>query len=143
MKISAAPIEVLFVLLPDSLALDWAGPAEALRIANQVLLAQGQPVRFVLRFVGPQSVTRCSVGLQLSGIEALPDTLPRSAWVVLIGQPGRRKRSRSASLLLRSIAFTTPKINPRPPPLRPIQFSLYGFLSNRVQNQNPRPKGFN
>jgi len=26
--------EVLFLLLPDSLLLDWAGPAEALRMAS-------------------------------------------------------------------------------------------------------------
>ena len=37
------PIRVLFALLPHSLVLDWAGPAEALRIANQVLQAQGLP----------------------------------------------------------------------------------------------------
>ena len=46
---SPALIDVLFVLLPDSLILDWAGPAEALRIANQCLLAQGQSPRFALR----------------------------------------------------------------------------------------------
>jgi transcriptional regulator GlxA family with amidase domain len=85
---SGRPIEVLFALLPDSLALDWAGPAEALRMANQVLQAQGQPPRFVLRFVGPHPETRSSVGLQLSGLEPLPDALPEPAWVVLVGQPG-------------------------------------------------------
>ena len=83
-----APIQVLFALLPDSLALDWAGPAEALRIANQALLAQGQPARFVLRFVGPGSETVSSVGLRLAGLEALPDRLPEPSWVVLVGQPG-------------------------------------------------------
>ena len=83
-----APIQVLFALLPDSLALDWAGPAEALRIANQAPQIQGQPPRFVLRFVGPSSETVSSVGLKLSGLEALPDTLPAPAWVVLVGQPG-------------------------------------------------------
>ena len=83
-----APIQVLFALLPDSLALDWAGPAEALRIANQAPQIQGQPPRFVLRFVGPNSETVSSVGLKLSGLEALPDTLPAPAWVVLVGQPG-------------------------------------------------------
>lgn len=88
MKKEATPIEVLFVLLQDSLALDWAGPAEALRIANQALLAQGQPARFVMRFVGPQSDARSSVGLQLSGIEALPDVFAEPSWLVLLGQPG-------------------------------------------------------
>jgi transcriptional regulator GlxA family with amidase domain len=85
---AGAPIEVLFVLLPDSLALDWAGPAEALRIANQVLLAQGQPARFVLRFVGPGIETVSSVGLKLAGLAPLPDRLPEPSWVVLVGQPG-------------------------------------------------------
>lgn len=82
------PIQVLFALLPDSLALDWAGPAEALRIANQGLLAQGQPERFVLRFVGPASDAVSSVGLRLAGLEALPDRLTEPSWVVLVGQPG-------------------------------------------------------
>ncbi len=83
-----APIQVLFALLPDSLALDWAGPAEALRMANQVLLALGQPARFVLRFIGPDSEAVSSVGLKLSGLEPLPATLPEPAWLVLVGQPG-------------------------------------------------------
>jgi len=83
-----ALVEVLFALLPDSLVLDWAGPAEALRIANQTLQAQGLPPKFVLRYVGPSSETISSVGLQLSGLVPLPDTLPEPAWVVLVGQPG-------------------------------------------------------
>ncbi len=41
-----APIRVAFVLLPNSLVLDWAGPAEALRIANQLRTAAGLPPRF-------------------------------------------------------------------------------------------------
>lgn len=89
---SAAPIHVLFALLPDSLALDWAGPAEALRLANQALLAQGQSARFVLRFVGPEPETISSVGLKLSGLEPLPATLPEPAWLVPVGQPGVRCR---------------------------------------------------
>jgi transcriptional regulator GlxA family with amidase domain len=84
----AAPIQVIFALLADSLALDWAGPAEALRITNQVLQAQGKPARFVLRFVGPDSDTLSSVGLKLSGLEPLPATCSEPAWVVLVGQPG-------------------------------------------------------
>ena len=86
---SSAPIQVLFVLLPDSLALDWAGPAEALRIANQALLAQGLPARFVLHFIGPDAKPLSSVGLRLTGLEPLPDTLTAPTWVVLVGMPGR------------------------------------------------------
>ena len=85
----ATPIEVFFVLLPDTLALDWAGPAEALRIANQVLVAKGLAPRFVLRFVGPCADQVSSVGLRLSGIEALPTMLPQPSWVVLLGMPGQ------------------------------------------------------
>jgi transcriptional regulator GlxA family with amidase domain len=80
--------EVIFLLLPDSLALDWAGPAEALRMANSILQAQGQPPRFVLRFAGPQSQTTSSVGLTLSGLEPLPQAFNGPTWIVLVGQPG-------------------------------------------------------
>ena len=56
------PTHVYFALLPGSLVLDWAGPAEALRIANQALVAQGQPARFVLHFVSPTPESVTSVG---------------------------------------------------------------------------------
>jgi transcriptional regulator GlxA family with amidase domain len=81
------PIEVLFVVLPDSLALDWAGPAEAFRIANQSLARSNQPARFKLRFIGPQAQTQSSVGLQWTGIETLPAQLPPNTWLVLLGRP--------------------------------------------------------
>ncbi len=83
-------IDVLFVLLPDSLILDWAGPAEALRIANQCLLAQGQPPRFALRFVSPEPQALSSVGVAVSGLAPLPAyTSLQKSWVVLVGQPGQ------------------------------------------------------
>ena len=83
-------IHVFFALLPDSLVLDWAGPAEALRMANQALQAQGRPARFVLHFAGPAAEAATSVGVALSGLEPLPEALPSPAWVVLVGLPGRR-----------------------------------------------------
>lgn len=97
-----APIHVLFVLLPDSLVLDWAGPAEALQFANQALRAQGSPPRFVLHFAGPDAEATGSVGPRLAGLEPLPvqlsaqpatppsTQLPAPTWVVLVGQPGER-----------------------------------------------------
>ncbi|MBX3658780.1 MAG: helix-turn-helix domain-containing protein [Ramlibacter sp.] len=91
-----APIHVLFVLLPDSLVLDWAGPAEALRMANQQLEAAGQPPRFVLRFVGPRGDSASPLGLQLTGLEPLPARLPAPCWVVVSGQPGAETRTDSA-----------------------------------------------
>ena len=86
---SRQTIQVLFALLPDSLALDWAGPAEALRMANQALQLQGLPPRFELRFVSPCTEPVSSVGLTLTGLEPLPGTLTDPAWVVLVGMPGR------------------------------------------------------
>ena len=87
------PIQVLFVLQPDSLLLDWAGPAEALRLANQCLRSQGQNPRFDLQFVGTQAETATSVGCTVSGLQALPTPLvadpSRPTWVVLVGLPGQ------------------------------------------------------
>lgn len=87
----AAPaIPLLFVLLPGSLILDWTGPAEAFRIANQVLAARGEQPRFELRFVGPESAPVTSVGIAVTGVEPLPSPVPGGAWVVLVGMPGRK-----------------------------------------------------
>jgi len=85
----APPIQVLFALLPGSLVLDWAGPAEALRIANQMLQVQGRPPRFELQFVSPEPESPSSVGLMLAGLAPLPQSLPAPCWVVLVGLPGR------------------------------------------------------
>lgn len=73
-----APIRVVFVLQDHSLVLDWAGPAEALRIANQLLQAAGQPERFILEFAGPQAQTTGSVGITLAGFSS--DTQLRRCW---------------------------------------------------------------
>ena len=80
-------IDLLFVMLPHSCALDWAGPAEAFRIANQTLERQGKEAAFNLRFIGPQQATLSSVGAQLTDIEPLPNPLPSQAWVILLGSP--------------------------------------------------------
>ena len=88
MTTPAPPIHVLFALLPSSLVLDWAGPAEALRMANQALAAQGLAPQFDLHFASPSPLAVTSVGVQLSGLAPLPAHLPSPAWVVLVGQPG-------------------------------------------------------
>ncbi len=81
-------IDVCFLTLPHTLLLDLAGPAEAFRLANQALQRRGQPEAFRLRCIGPQPEVTSSVGLHLSRIEPLPDSLPDNAWVVLLGRPG-------------------------------------------------------
>lgn len=80
-------IEILFVMLPNTLALDWAGPAEAFRLANQSLMRMKKPAQFRLRFVGPMAETKSSVGLAWAGIEPLPTKLGARAWLVLMGYP--------------------------------------------------------
>jgi transcriptional regulator GlxA family with amidase domain len=81
-------IDVLFLVLPDTLLLDIAGPAEAFRLTNQALRRRGQPEAFHLRYAGPQAQAGSSVGLLLAGLEALPAGFERPTWVVLLGRPG-------------------------------------------------------
>lgn len=83
---SEAAIDVLFVVPPNTLLLDVAGPAEAFRLANQQLVRSGVAPRFHLRYTGPQAEVQSSVGLQLAGMEALPRTLERPTWLLLVGQ---------------------------------------------------------
>jgi transcriptional regulator GlxA family with amidase domain len=83
-----AAVPVYFVLLPGSLVLDWAGPAEALRIANQCLALHDQPPQFALHFIGPHDAPRTSVGVAVAGVQPFPSRLPPGAWLVLVGMPG-------------------------------------------------------
>ncbi len=91
-------IDLLFVMLPHSCALDWAGPAEAFRIANQTLERQGKPAAFKLRFIGPQPTTTSSVGAQVAGIKPLPAKLPSQAWVILLGSPDEHIALKSSAV---------------------------------------------
>ncbi|NDY92374.1 GlxA family transcriptional regulator [Ideonella livida] len=81
-------MHVWFVVLPETLLLDLAGPAEAYRLANQQRARQGRPPLFVLHYVGPQAQTDSSVGVALAGLAPLPTTLPAPSWVLLLGRPG-------------------------------------------------------
>ena len=65
-------IDVLFLVLPETLLLDLAGPAEAFRLANQQLAARGRPPAFALRYISAQPEASTSIGLQLAGLEPLP-----------------------------------------------------------------------
>jgi transcriptional regulator GlxA family with amidase domain len=86
-------IDVLFVVLPHTVLLDLAGPAEAFRIANQTVKQTPGSSQFRLRFIGPDTQLTSSVGIGLSNIEPLPkqfDTAVEQTWVVLLGLPGKR-----------------------------------------------------
>ncbi|MDP9156792.1 MAG: helix-turn-helix domain-containing protein [Pseudomonadota bacterium] len=80
-------IPVLFVLLPNVLMLDLAGPAEVLRLASQLNAEEaGGPIRrFQLSYVGPVACVQTSIGLTLEGIKPLPESLPADAIVVIVG----------------------------------------------------------
>lgn len=80
-------IDILFVIVPHSLVLDIAGPAEAFRLANQHREARGLPPRFRLRFSGPVATLPTSVGLSIAELEPLPPRLLAPTWVVVVGQP--------------------------------------------------------
>jgi transcriptional regulator GlxA family with amidase domain len=87
-------IDIFFVVLPNTVLLDLAGPAEAFRIANQTLSMRktGEAdEKFRLHFVGPQIAVNTSIGLSLAEISPLPKTFNQKAeetWIVLLGLPG-------------------------------------------------------
>ncbi|MFN0183249.1 MAG: GlxA family transcriptional regulator [Aquabacterium sp.] len=85
----AAALPVYFALPRGSLILDWAGPAEALRIASQEMAERGSSGGgFALHFVAPRPESESSVGALLAGLAPLPETLPEPAWVVVVGKTG-------------------------------------------------------
>ncbi len=84
-------IDVLFLVMPETLLLDLAGPAEVLRLANQQLAARGRAPAFALRFISARTEATTSIGLQIAHLEPLPASLPAGAWVVLLGRPGLKE----------------------------------------------------
>lgn len=76
---------VYFILPPDTLLLDLAGPAESLRLANRYQRA----VHFELHYAGPAARVESSIGLMLSGISALPREIPQDAMIVVAGTTER------------------------------------------------------
>jgi transcriptional regulator GlxA family with amidase domain len=74
-------IQVYVVLPPRVTLLDVAGPVEVLRRAN----CEQDSVRFDVHYVGPSPSLRSSIGLMVSSIEPLPETLPEGAMVVVAG----------------------------------------------------------
>ena len=80
----ARPRDVVFVLLPQVVLLDLAGPADAFRNAGLRV-----PGSYRVRFVAPQPALSASVGLQFSGLEPLPGQLSPDTILVLTGISGR------------------------------------------------------
>ncbi|HYC10923.1 MAG TPA: helix-turn-helix domain-containing protein [Steroidobacteraceae bacterium] len=84
--------EVLFVLLPEVVLLDLAGPADAFRNA-----ASHTPGSYRLRFAAPQRSLASAGGLQFSGLEPLPARLTPDTILVLTGVSGDRIDVRSSA----------------------------------------------
>lgn len=71
--------ELYFVLTPNFMLLDLAGPAEAFQIAAN----HGAPYR--LNIVAPVAELACSIGLKQHQLAPLPQTMPAGAFIILIG----------------------------------------------------------
>ncbi|MFN8899432.1 MAG: GlxA family transcriptional regulator [Pseudomonadota bacterium] len=85
MDAPAAVVDAVFLVQPHALLLDLAGPAEALRLANQALQRLGQPPAFRLRYVAAQPQATSSVDVVIGGLQPLPERLPPGAWLFLLG----------------------------------------------------------
>ncbi len=81
MSLAPRRIPVYVVLPARTLLLDVAGPMEVLRKANQLQ----SELAFDVRFVGALPAVTSSIGLTLSGIEPLPETVEDDAMIVLSG----------------------------------------------------------
>src|SRR4051812_10681366 len=75
--------DIYFVVLPQLVLLDLAGPAEAFRIADRKV-----PGSYRLHFIAPARSVHAAIGLQLSSLEPLPAKLTQDAIVVLNGVSG-------------------------------------------------------
>lgn len=89
-------ITVCFLLLPDTLIMDVAGPAEVFRLANQHLASRSKAAQFDLQFVSPEPTITSSVGLAFDKLMPLPDldALRKQGpvWLVLSGRSGPMAR---------------------------------------------------
>jgi transcriptional regulator GlxA family with amidase domain len=72
-------LHVYLVLTPNVLMLDYAGPAEALRMAGDMGAA------LTLTACGPQAEIPTSLGTGLTGIAPLPQVLPPNSLVLVVG----------------------------------------------------------
>jgi transcriptional regulator GlxA family with amidase domain len=72
-------LSIYLVLTPNVLMLDYAGPAEALRMARDM----GAPI--ALHTCGPHASIHTSLGTTLGGLQSLPDVLPPRSLVLIVG----------------------------------------------------------
>ncbi|MBI6911829.1 GlxA family transcriptional regulator [Pseudomonas palleroniana] len=97
-------VPVLFVLLPNVLMLDLAGPAEVLRLAAQV--EDPAVIDFDLQYVSPVEFLQTSIGLPLAGLAPLPAVLAPGTLVVLVGSTSKVSKARQQAFEVASQALT-------------------------------------
>lgn len=83
-------MQIWFVLTPGVLLLDYAGPAEALRMAAEM------GAELNLHTVAPVACLRCSLGIELAGLAPLPDPLPPDSLVITVGNANEHEDYASA-----------------------------------------------
>lgn len=76
------PMSVWFILTPPVLMLDYTGPAEAFRMAEQ------SGAGFVVHHCACMPSLKTSLGPELTGFLPLPDRLPENSLVILTGTSG-------------------------------------------------------
>jgi transcriptional regulator GlxA family with amidase domain len=72
-------IDVYVLLVSGTMLLDLAGVSETFRMANDL------GAEYKVHLIGPGESAECSIGLRLSGINPLPETLPDCATVLIPG----------------------------------------------------------
>ncbi len=78
-------LHVYLILTPGVLMLDYAGPAEALRMARDMGAA------LALHTCGPEPQVRTSLDTQLTGLAPLPQSLPEHSLVLITGNSEERE----------------------------------------------------
>lgn len=87
----AKTLSVYLVLTPWVLMLDYAGPAEALRMAAEM----GAAMR--LHICAAERTLATSLGPRLTGLSPLPRRLPRNSLVMVVGSSDERRAFASAA----------------------------------------------
>ena len=80
----ALNLSIYLVVTPGVLLLDYAGPAEALRMASDM----GAPL--TLHTCGPLADVPTSLGARLCGLAPLPPSLPTNSLVLITGNRHER-----------------------------------------------------
>jgi len=78
---SVLTVQVFVVVPPRTLLLDVAGPIEVLRKAN----VEQKALQFEVSYIGPSDIVTSSIGLSVTNIAPLPQSLPDNALVVISG----------------------------------------------------------